>query len=192
MKHLKLFENTTQYENYKSSDDFLLPNVSYCEDGNLFYNMYIEQKPSIIKAKFNSDIDCMLAIVDLSNVKSLTVDGEKVGFGLTHYEIWEEGEHNVEIELIDPTMINGVKYDEESGNVIQNAMFYDAEMGYDVCLTSIIIPASIKTIGYRAFQNTSYLTEITCEAIVSPEIKLNCLKMFSFSFLTSKPLSSLF
>ena len=37
MKHLKLFESQAQYESWKSGEDFVLPNVSYCEDGNLYY-----------------------------------------------------------------------------------------------------------------------------------------------------------
>ena len=38
MKYLKLFETETQYESWKSSEDYILPNVSYCIDGNLYYN----------------------------------------------------------------------------------------------------------------------------------------------------------
>ena len=34
MKYLKLFENHTGYEAYKSSQDYLTPNVSYCVDRN--------------------------------------------------------------------------------------------------------------------------------------------------------------
>lgn len=38
MKHLKLFETSAQYESWKSSDDFVLPNVSCTKDGILYYN----------------------------------------------------------------------------------------------------------------------------------------------------------
>ena len=38
MKYLKLFENTNAYEAWKNSDDYVLPNVSWCEDGGLVYD----------------------------------------------------------------------------------------------------------------------------------------------------------
>ena len=41
MKHLKHFETTAQYEAFKGSSGFLLPNVSYTKDGNLYYNSYV-------------------------------------------------------------------------------------------------------------------------------------------------------
>ena len=48
MKYLKLFETDAQYESYKSSDDFVLPNVSYTNDGNVYYNPFIESTSSYV------------------------------------------------------------------------------------------------------------------------------------------------
>ena len=42
MKHLKLFNDTASYEAFKESEDFVLPNVSYTKDGNLYYNTFTE------------------------------------------------------------------------------------------------------------------------------------------------------
>lgn len=42
MKHLKLFNDTASYEAWKNSEDYILPNVSYTEDGNLYYNTFTE------------------------------------------------------------------------------------------------------------------------------------------------------
>ena len=42
MKHLKLFESNAAYESFKGGDNFILPNVSYCKDGKLFYNPFVE------------------------------------------------------------------------------------------------------------------------------------------------------
>lgn len=191
MKHLKLFETETQYESFKSGSDFVLPNVSLIEENErVVYNPFIEQKSCIIRAKFSPNADCMLAIVDLSNVKSLKIDGEEVRFGLTNYEIWSEGEHNAEIELIDPTLINGVEYDDESGDIMRNAMFYDAEMESETCLTSIIIPDSVKNIGNRAFANTTNLTEITCEAIIAPTIWMSTFDRISKTGVLKYPAGS--
>lgn len=35
MKYLKKFDNTSDYESYKSGSDFILPNVSYIVAGGL-------------------------------------------------------------------------------------------------------------------------------------------------------------
>lgn len=48
MKYLKLFETSAQYESWRSSADFVLPNVSYCKDNNLYYNPFVEPASSYI------------------------------------------------------------------------------------------------------------------------------------------------
>ena len=42
MKYLKSFNDTASYEAWKNSEDYVLPNVSYTEDGNLYYNAFTE------------------------------------------------------------------------------------------------------------------------------------------------------
>ena len=42
MKYLKYFETEAAYASYKNGSEFVLPNVSYTEDGNLYYNPYVE------------------------------------------------------------------------------------------------------------------------------------------------------
>lgn len=46
MKHLKLFETLAQYEQFKDSENYILPNVSYTKDGNLFYNPFNNESAS--------------------------------------------------------------------------------------------------------------------------------------------------
>jgi hypothetical protein len=38
MKYLKLFDTTAQYDTFKSSSDFVLPNVSYVINENVYFN----------------------------------------------------------------------------------------------------------------------------------------------------------
>lgn len=84
MKHLKLFENTQSYDNFKNGDDFILPNVSYILEGSkLFYNPYSNLKNGTIYATFNATSDNMVAIYDTSNVKSLIVDDKEISFDIT-------------------------------------------------------------------------------------------------------------
>ena len=41
-KYLKLFNDAASYEAWKTSEEYLLPNVSYTESGDLYYNAYIK------------------------------------------------------------------------------------------------------------------------------------------------------
>ena len=38
MKHLKLFNQASEYEAYMEGENVVLPNVSYVKDGKIFYN----------------------------------------------------------------------------------------------------------------------------------------------------------
>lgn len=63
MKHLKFFETDGQYETFKSSEDFVLPNVSYVSEFNsIYYNPYVEANL------------CDIAYWDGSKVKTISHD----------------------------------------------------------------------------------------------------------------------
>ena len=38
MKYLKLFNNKNEYNSFVESEEFVLPNVSYCENDKVYYN----------------------------------------------------------------------------------------------------------------------------------------------------------
>lgn len=85
MKHLKLFETLAQYESFKSSSDFVLPNVSHIKEfeglpiddprKDVRYNPHVEQTPLVCYYNGSG-----LAIKNMSNVKSLVVDGNVITF----------------------------------------------------------------------------------------------------------------
>ena len=64
MKHLKLFETNSQYEAYKNSDDFVLPNVSYCKyEGAIKYNaMLVTEDESGIPLYFEAIQDSTFSL----------------------------------------------------------------------------------------------------------------------------------
>ena len=72
MKHLKLFENTNQYESYKNGSDYVLPNVSYVYDiGNEFVKTTLIDKHEIWQNESeirihnaNKDNDLILPLID--------------------------------------------------------------------------------------------------------------------------------
>ena len=48
-KYLKLFNDTASYEAWKNGEDYVLPNVSYTESGDLYYNAYVAPaSPNIV------------------------------------------------------------------------------------------------------------------------------------------------
>lgn len=52
----------------------------------------------------------------------------------------------------------------------------DYAYDYNTSLTSIILPASIENIGYRAFYQASNLADVTCYAITPPTVESNAFK----------------
>lgn len=50
MKHLKLFSNVSEYDAFKVSDDFVLPNVSYCKSEGLvlYHAVANDQSPYVM------------------------------------------------------------------------------------------------------------------------------------------------
>ena len=161
MKYLKYFEQASAYESYKNGSDYVTPNVSYAADNNVvYYNPFAESTSGVIMAHYSATEDNMLALADTSNVKSLKVNDTEVEFGNTYY-FSEIGEYDVEIELIDPTLINGMIMD-ENRFPLSNSMFWGIldNRPTGACLTAIVIPDSVTIIGDSAFQNCSGLTSI--------------------------------
>ena len=158
-KYLKLFNQDAEYHRFKETEEYILPNVSYIKADNIvYYNPHTEAKPGVIMARYNATEENKLALADTSNVKSLKVNGENVEFGDMYY-FNEVGEYDVEIELIDPTLINGVIYDENE-SAISNSMFCESESWVGACLTSVILPEGITTIGDDAFEDCDNLAAI--------------------------------
>ena len=159
MKYLKYFKTDVECQNYFSSDEFVTPNVSYVEDADVVYCKPIKSANSTIYATYSATDDNKLAIGNTSNVKSLKVNGNSVSFGDTYY-FKSNGEYEVEIELIDDSVINGIIFD-ENYNVLSYPMFCDFQNQTGPCLTSITIPDSVTSIGMSAFIVCSDLTSIT-------------------------------
>jgi hypothetical protein len=159
MKHLKLFLNDVDYQNYLKSDDYIKPNVSYVKDTDtVYYNDVKEAKLGVIMARYNATEENKLAIADTSNVKSLKVNGTEVEFSDIYY-FSEVGEYDVEIELIDNTLINGANM---YSDMPPKSMFWgildNGPTG--ACLTSVILPEGVITIGVHAFCECLGLTSV--------------------------------
>lgn len=76
MKHLKLFENTKQYESYTNGSDYVLPNVSYVKETKGV--RYERKKAYILRAKYDATPDNLVAFTGASNIKALNVNGTPI------------------------------------------------------------------------------------------------------------------
>ena len=78
-KYLKLFNEDVEYQQFKESEGYILPNVSFVENDNVvYYNPFVEEKPSIIMARYNATEDNLVAFNGATNIKSMKVNGTPI------------------------------------------------------------------------------------------------------------------
>ena len=81
MKYLKKFEQQQQFNLFKDSEEFILPNVTYIMGTNkvLFHSTHQAPEPEfMLRAKYNATPDNLIAFTGASNVKSLKVNGTPI------------------------------------------------------------------------------------------------------------------
>ena len=145
VKYLTKFKNHSDYNTYITSQDKILPNLSYCElENEVHFNPWVETR---IVCKFNvTDTSNATKIMQnnaTSQFSQIEIDGVVQPSVVDSYTFDTTGEHTVKYTLTDPTSIG------------QQAFYY--------CngLTSVIIPDSVTTIGDSVFNFCSGLTSVT-------------------------------
>ena len=78
MKYLKQFNQASEYEVFKESEDYVLPNVSYVVETKGV--SYAPKKAFKLRAKYNATPDNLVAFTGASNIKSLKVNGTSIEF----------------------------------------------------------------------------------------------------------------
>lgn len=147
MKHLKVFETQNNYSGFKSSNEYVEPNVSFIsEDGVVYFNP-VDNSMKVF-CTFNATSDKNKAIYSTNNIKSLKINGELINIdGMSEYHFTTEGVYNVEIEILQPG-IDGIFTD---GNpYVGNS-----------CITSLEIPSSIERLDVTVISKASLLKELT-------------------------------
>jgi hypothetical protein len=175
MKHLKLFNNIQDLENYKSSDNYVLPNVSLTKDDYMLY-FNDNNTSAIVYAIAQESYSDRGVLYSLENVKSLKIDNEYVDLDTIDipFSFYDENEHTMEIELIDETVFPKIfsNYNpQQTGSgyyapmslkkvILPNTIetISDCALAYNN-LTEIILNSPLKTIGEYAFFN--------CRALMS-------------------------
>ena len=156
--YIKVFDTHADYLAFTQTEDFILPNVSYCEDeiDVVHYSPLLPPTNTNLVAKYNIMTAGVILTLFKSNdgsgsgsdesvcpFSAMTIDGVEQPTVVSTYEFSTTGEHIVEYTLTDPTTI--------------------AEHVFENCdgLTSIVIPSGVTSIGQLAFYNCVGLTSIT-------------------------------
>lgn len=157
MKHLKLFNDTASYETWKNSEDYVLPNVSYTEDGNLYYNAYVAPaSPNIVVTYNVPDGDYLGRQVcgnyAGNNITTMIVDGVEMDFEYSGvFETY--GKHTIEFVLDDKTtMPRGMFIDNPAINWIEK----------------IELPATLTNYTFNIKCNVSTVKEIIFNSKTAP------------------------
>lgn len=152
MKHLKKFNTTTEYDQFKSGSEFVLPNVSFVvESAGVKFNpnMPVQQNLQLI---FNiTDISSTTTVCYKTEAFSeMIVDGI-IMEPVQKYQFTSTGEHVVEYVLIDKKHI--------PDNCFFQGPYYGAlNVSY---VDTLLIPEGVETIGYTLLgQGQRYVKHI--------------------------------
>ena len=156
MKHIKLFNQHSDYETYINNSNKVLPNISYCKDQNdIHYNPWIDNRfvatinvtstsePTKIAA--NGQLFGPYGMVDVNvtnNFTEIEIDGVKLSSISDTYTFSTLGEHTIKYTLTDV-------------ETIPDGTFHTCSN-----FTNIVIPNSVTTIGTGAFQGCTGLTNV--------------------------------
>ena len=168
-KYLKLFNTESYYQSYSmgNSSDFILPNVSYCEDTN---NVYISNIVVII-AKYNvtnisQDVKLFDSRFFINNIQNIYIDETKQQTIANTFRFETIGEHIVKIFLKN-TISYITKYAfSNCVNLIKIEIFghlsYLAGNAFEYChnLVNIVMPENLRSMGGYVFDSCDSLTEI--------------------------------
>ena len=163
----KWFDTHNEYEAYKNSQDYILPNVSICfQDEDVHYEKTPAPETRII-ATFNViDTANPTKIVGfnpkggdpLTLLQEIEIDGVVQNDVVRYYQFDTTGEHTIKYTLVDTTNM-GI------------FLFYQL-----VCLSTVIIPINVTHIGQNTFNGCTALNSVTCNNTIPPEmIGLNVL-----------------
>ena len=165
-KYLKLFNLHNGYEDFTQTENFKLPNVSFCKDHMkvVHYNPLPERR---IIAKFNiTDTNNPTKILNHTTSFSLIeIDGVKQPSVVTEYTFNRFGTHTIKYTLTDTTIESGAF--QSCTNLISITIPDNVTLmkgsAFEYCynLTSVTIGNGVTEIGDSAFENCSSLTSIT-------------------------------
>jgi len=187
MKYLKLFDNHSDYLDYKSdAEQFIMPNVSYCKlEDEVHYNKFSDER---MIATFNvtttSEPIYILGSYSLSDISKIEIDDVEMSPISYTYQFDTTGTHTVKYTRASDSVTNAA-FDDMTSLVsvwlpdwvttvwlrgctsltsvhMQNKVTTVDGYGFYNCasLKSLTLPNSITTIGNNAFEGCTSLTSI--------------------------------
>ena len=189
-QYIKLFETHAEYTAFTQTEDFLLPNVSYCEDQTdvVHYNPIPTPETRVI-ATFNvasagnvklygyryyeSSPSYNIYGVDLFD--TIEIDGNEVNVSTLDsasglYNM-SAGQHTVAYTLKDETSIlsNSFKGADFNSVTIPDGVTDIYEGAFNSCpnLTTVTIPESVVYIGTCSFADSNNLDNATISAVTA-------------------------
>ena len=134
-KYLKKFETEADYQAFKDSDEWIIPNVSAIYDaGEVFYKSQfvrpvepeIPEEPEVIiepivYAKYNATSENMLAFAATKNIAALTIDGEEIELTTPEKNI-----HHVNVVANNITVI-----DIETGEITCPSEYFNYNLNFN-------------------------------------------------------------
>ena len=170
-KYLKLFETHSQYTTFTQTQDFILPNVSYCLDQTdvVHYNPFVppvlplmvtynvEDASSPTQLYFYYEEQGEPSALGVDMFDKVEIDGTEVSVSSLDADEgayqFSTGEHTVAYTLKNPTLIG---FEPGSEGSTFGAVFMEC-----ASITNTEIPNSVTTIGDSAFNGCRGLTSVT-------------------------------
>ena len=165
MKHIKLFENIDLFQNWKDSEEYVTPNVSFVESEGIKYNPVNNNVIATFTIGKYNNPEGISICNNTNNISSMIIDGI-VTDPVEEYDFNETGDHTVEFVLIDKTLMRGsiFSYCELLTSVtIPNSVTSIGSYAFNKCklLKSVIIGNGVTSIGEYAFSDCYALNSIT-------------------------------
>lgn len=191
MAHLTYFETLEEYNSYVASEDFVKPNISYCEDsGVVYYTPNIKPSMSAVFTIGEDDSLTVKVADSTDGILLMKIDDTILDKPVSNYTFEESGEHTVEYQFKNRNVIpdgvfnstNNLKSVNMSGiTSIGDYNFYccfdlesigtdelDANIGNNVLynvkindITDLTINGNVGNSGLRFDQSNSTVSAIT-------------------------------
>lgn len=195
-KYIKKFDTHLDYEDFIETEDFILPNVSYCVDNvDVHYNPFIPPETRLILILNIDNAGNPTYLGNTSKFTQIEIDGVVQPSVVESYTFSTNGEHIVKYTLINSTSILEYSFGgcgaidsiiiPNSVTTIENYAFVEC-MG----LSSVIIPDSVTAIGDYNFSYSYHLTSVTIEATTPPTLGNNVFTGSSSGFKIYVPAAS--
>lgn len=181
-KYIKIFNNHSEYEAFKASEDYITPNVSYCVNENeVHYNPYVPpffckltlNDGSVVKLEGSGELTSAM----ISNYKSTLVSAD-IGTQCTSIGGSAFTDCSGLTSVVIPDSVTSIGYAafmhcrSFTSVTIPNSVTTISGRAFEGCsgFTSVAIPGSVTSIGGQAFLNCSSLSTITSYIMNAPSV----------------------